>query len=364
MATGTCGKPKQLELPNQEKFMGKIVHSSHLDGVDLENKRVLIVGGGASGVEALQLAVKKGAKKPMILARSDKWFIPPNVFVDTILALNPLGRPTIFRYIVEPLLRKLHYRDLDAKMAPVGVPLYSSTPVVNSGSLDDIRAGRADYIRGDVKELQRDSVKFNKRTRGTKSGDKGQEVTYKADVIVVATGFDVPSLSFLPEDYLFPDDFSRPNLFLNVFSVNDVSVSLTNAAFVGALGTVGHFHIGVYSRILAMFLLDEKTRPHPRDTRLWVDGIRFIKENANGLNFFSYSELTAWLVMFCFFRRERIGYFFWVLAGYGYWAREGPKGQPKFHWSANKLLPRGLQSKEAKRKSLNAKAPAAVNGAH
>lgn len=50
------------KLPNQESFKGKIVHSSELDNVDLKNKHVLVVGGGASGIEALELAVHLGAK--------------------------------------------------------------------------------------------------------------------------------------------------------------------------------------------------------------------------------------------------------------------------------------------------------------
>lgn len=40
VAVGTCGKPKMFKLPGQEKFKGKIVHSSQLDGVELKGKKV------------------------------------------------------------------------------------------------------------------------------------------------------------------------------------------------------------------------------------------------------------------------------------------------------------------------------------
>ena len=107
VATGTCGEPKKMDLPNQDRFKGVVTHSSQLDNVDLVGKRVAIIGGGASGIEALELAVEKKAKSATILARSDKWMIPRNTLVDTILACQPLGRETYLSFIPEFLLRKL-----------------------------------------------------------------------------------------------------------------------------------------------------------------------------------------------------------------------------------------------------------------
>lgn len=379
VCTGTCGKPKQLPLPNQEKFMGKIVHSSQLDGVELKDKNVLIVGGGASGIEALELAVEKGARKPTILARSDKWIIPRFTLVDAALSLQPFGRQTWFTFIPEFLLRKLHYRDLEEKMAPAA-PFYASTPIVNSSALQHIRQGRADYVRGDVLELDTNSVKFNKRKRGTKPEDPGRETQYNADIIVVATGFEIPTLDFLPKD-LFPEDYVRPNLYLQNFSIKDVSVCCTNASFVGAVGTVGHIHIGAYARILMCFLMDAKTRPHPRDARLWVDGIRWIKARAPGgaFSFFTYMELMIWLVTFNLFRVERLKYFFFVLAGWGYWSRESYDasgrlvrdkqgrlaGEPKFRWSLTKIVPHYYKKARSAGGNAQLGGPAAVkvNGA-
>lgn len=65
-------------------------------------------------------------------------------------------------------------------------------------------------------------------------------------------------------------------------SAPSCSVVCTNSTFKDAVGTVGHFHIGIYARILALFLLEPSTRPKPRDMRLWVDLIRWVKENAPG----------------------------------------------------------------------------------
>lgn len=306
VSTGTCGEPKHMELPGQDRFKGVITHSSQLDNVDLKGKRVAIVGGGASGIEALELAVEKQAKSSVILARSDKWIIPRMTVVDTLLALQPFGRETPFSSIPEFLLRKLHYRDLEEKMAPTQ-GFYQDTPIVNSSALAHIRQGLADYLRGDLKEVKENSISFNFRKRNQKKGTKGKSMDIEADVIVVATGFEVPKINFLPQD-LFPEDYTRPNLYLQVFPIEDVSVVTTNASFVKAVGTVAHVHIGIYARILALFLMEKDTRPHPRDARLWVDCIRFIKENAPGgtLSFFTYMELMIWLVAFLFFRISRL----------------------------------------------------------
>lgn len=306
VSTGTCGEPKKMELPNQDRFQGVITHSSQLDNIDLHGKRVIIVGGGASGIEALELAVEKKAKSSIILARSDKWIIPRMTLIDGLLALQPFGRETYLSWIPEFLLRKFHYRDLEAKMAP-SQGFYVDTPIVNSSALQHIRQGKANYLRGDIKSLKENSVEFNFRTRNQKKGDKGRPMKLDADVIVVATGFDLPKIDFLPED-LFPEDYTRPNLYLQVFPVTDLSVVTTNASFMKAVGTVAHIHIGIYARILALFLMEPETRPLPRHARLWVDCIRYIKENAPGgsLSFFTYMELMIWLTAFLFFRISRL----------------------------------------------------------
>jgi cation diffusion facilitator CzcD-associated flavoprotein CzcO len=74
-AVGTCGDPKMPHLPDQEKFQGEIFHSSKLDGKDAKGKRVLIIGGGASAVEALEWAVDTKADHISVLARSEKWYV-------------------------------------------------------------------------------------------------------------------------------------------------------------------------------------------------------------------------------------------------------------------------------------------------
>lgn len=115
--------------------------------------------------------------------------------------------------------------------------------------------------------------------------------------------------------------------------------------------------------------MDKECRPKPRDMRLWVDLIKFIKERAPGgqLEFFTYMELVIWLVTFLFFRIQRLKYFFFVLFAFGFWSRDqvpakGAKGrrgravkgqqdggndmeetEPRFHLSLSKLVSRAAR---------------------
>jgi cation diffusion facilitator CzcD-associated flavoprotein CzcO len=43
-----------------------------------KGKKMIVIGGGASAVEALEYAAEEEAEKIYILARSDKWIIPRN----------------------------------------------------------------------------------------------------------------------------------------------------------------------------------------------------------------------------------------------------------------------------------------------
>lgn len=78
LSVGTCGPPKISSIQGNERFRGRILHSSDLDGLEeseVRGKRVVIVGSGASGVESAELAVGKGAEGVVVLARDDKWYV-------------------------------------------------------------------------------------------------------------------------------------------------------------------------------------------------------------------------------------------------------------------------------------------------
>ena len=297
-AVGTCGDAKLPHISGQDKFHGDIYHSSELTGKDAKGKRVIIIGGGASAVEALEFAAQEEAAETYILARSDKWIIPRNALVDILLAFNIFGQETMLSWIPETLLRKFFYRDLE-DLAPTDKGIFTGTPMVNSDVMDKIRAGKAQWLRGDIKCFTEEGILFNHRRKGVPAGGPGREELIEGDVVIMATGFERPSLNFLPHD-TFIEPYNPPNWYLQTFPPTHPSVSAVNCTYVNAIGTVGNWHIGIYTRILLMFLVDPLTRPRPFWMERWIDMTRFLKSHSPtpAFDFFTYLELIWWFV-FC-----------------------------------------------------------------
>ncbi|KAL4891134.1 hypothetical protein BDV59DRAFT_203852 [Aspergillus ambiguus] len=294
-AVGVCGDPKMPPLPDQDQFKGRIFHSSNLDGKDVEGKHILIVGGGASAIEALEFAVKSGASQIDVLSRSDKWIIPRNVLVQSLLACNILGQETTLSWVPEWLLHKFFYRDLQ-DIAPSG-GLFTQTPMANSELFDQIRKGDARWLRGDIVSVQEDGILFNHRSKGVPKGGPGHESVVPGDVIIMATGFKRPSLSFLPDE-VFQEPYGPPSWYLQVFPPKYTSICANNSTYVNAIGTVGNMHIGIYTRFLLMFLTDPLTRPTEGRMKTWIDFTRFMKRwsPTGAFDFFTYAELIYWFV--------------------------------------------------------------------
>ncbi|KAF3359636.1 hypothetical protein VDGD_07888 [Verticillium dahliae] len=317
-AVGTCGEPKMPKVDGIEKFQGPVYHSSQLTGKSAKGKKVAVIGGGASAVEALEFAAAEDADKTYILSRSDKWIIPRNPVVNMLLAFNVFGQETVLSWVPELLLRRLFYRDL-SDIAPSQKGIFEDTPMVNSDVLDKIREGKADWIRGDIEDFTKDGIIVNRRSKGVPKGGPGRTETIPADVIVMATGFKRPSLSFLPDD-CFDEPYDPPNWYLQTFPPNHPSISAINCTYVNAIGTVGNWHIGIYTRILLMFLVDPLTRPNPTWMRLWIDFTRLLKSASPiaAFDFFTYTELLWWFTFCIAFNPFRWKWAFFVFFGIGY----------------------------------------------
>lgn len=73
VAVGTCGQAQKINFAGRDSFQGKMIHSTQLDDVDWHGKRVVVIGGGPSAVEAVELAVHSGCATPaMMVTRTDK----------------------------------------------------------------------------------------------------------------------------------------------------------------------------------------------------------------------------------------------------------------------------------------------------
>ncbi|KAK3044498.1 hypothetical protein LTS18_001135, partial [Coniosporium uncinatum] len=319
-AVGTCGDPKSPHIPGQDKFKGEIHHSSQLDGKHAEGKKVAVIGGGASAIEALEFVAHEKAGHTSVLARSEKWIIPRNPFIDMLLALNIFGSETIFSWIPESFLRLFFYRDLASLAPPPGSSkgLFTETPMVNDDVLELVRSGKASWLRGDIKHYTENGILFNHRSQGVPKGGPGREELIEADMVILATGYERPSLSFLPDD-CFAEPYDPPNWYLQVFPPEHTDICANNCTYVNAIGTVGNYHIGIYTRFLLMYLVDPLARPQQWWMKRWIDMTRFIKSKAPGgaFDFFTYSELLYWFIFTIAINPFRWKWAFFVLFGVG-----------------------------------------------
>lgn len=117
----TPGTPPHSAKSTQEEYGGIILHSSQLDSPEFNLKggeRVVVIGSGASGVEAVETVLQKfgsvrdsqDGEEPKkgvevyLVARNDKWIIPRNTVIDTAIAGQPFGREMPLRYVSCTLL--------------------------------------------------------------------------------------------------------------------------------------------------------------------------------------------------------------------------------------------------------------------
>jgi len=100
--------------------------------------------------------------------------LPANALIDILLAFNIFGQETLFSWIPESMLRIFFYRDL-SDLAPQSEGLFTENPMVNSDIFHQIRAGNAEWLRGDIIGFTENGVRFNYRAKGVPKGGPGRE---------------------------------------------------------------------------------------------------------------------------------------------------------------------------------------------
>lgn len=219
--------------------------------------------------------------------------------MNILLALNLFGE-TLLSWVPESLLRTFFYGpDLAHIAPPKNQGLFMDTPMVSTDVLQKLRAGKAEWVRCDIEKITETGVVINRRGQGVPKGGPGHREELDVDMIMLATGFKRPPLSFLPGD-CFVKPYEPPNWYLQTFPPAHPSVSAINCTYLSAIGTVGNWHIGIYTRILLMFLVDPLTRPSPFWMELWVDMTHLLKRwsPTKAFEFFTYLELIWWFA-FC-----------------------------------------------------------------
>lgn len=92
-AVGTCGEPMLPGVEGLWRFQGLSIHSSELESVEVEGRKVVVLGGGAGAVEALECALNRGAESVSMLARVSGFFFgacgyPPIAIISSGIAVG------------------------------------------------------------------------------------------------------------------------------------------------------------------------------------------------------------------------------------------------------------------------------------
>ena len=205
IANGHNWDPRLPEYPGS--FTGQTLHSSEYKTPDvLQNKRVLVVGGGNSGCD-LAVEASLHAQRALLSWRRG-YHVLPKFFKgkpmdqcgETLLSfrlpmwVRRLGAALVIRWVLGP-----------PELAGLPKPdhhLFESHPIINSRLHGQVAHGKLS-MRPDIAKLAGDRVQF---VDGTEE---------QVDVILFATGFRL-SFPFLDTKQLNWHD-GRPNLFLNIF---------------------------------------------------------------------------------------------------------------------------------------------------
>ncbi|GAB3574871.1 NAD(P)/FAD-dependent oxidoreductase [Spirosoma luteolum] len=184
VATGYNRIPNRPELPGERAFRGIIWHSSeYRNGAPFRDKRVLVLGMGNTGAELALDLLEYGAqpfisvRRPVNIVRRDVFGKPaqptaiflnrfPNWFYDFVTGLSQ--RFTVGDLRPYGLGKPDHPASYDTRRGKI--------PVIDQGTLDEIKAGRIRVLPG-IERVNERTVTFT----------DGQDLPFEA--IVLATGY-------------------------------------------------------------------------------------------------------------------------------------------------------------------------------
>lgn len=205
-ASGTNWQPNRPALAGEADFAGTIRHSvDYHDNASLQGKRVLVVGGGNSGVDiACDAAVM--AEQTTISLRRGYHFIPKHIFgqpADVFGAGSEWMPMWLEQWIFGGLLRLLTGDLQRLGLARPDHKIFESHPILNSQLLHYLQHGDV-IARPDIDHLDRDGAVFTDGSR------------VDLDEIILATGYDW-SLPYLGSE-VFEWQDKRPKTFMKIFN--------------------------------------------------------------------------------------------------------------------------------------------------
>lgn len=204
-ANGVTWDPNVPDVPGH--FDGEVRHTvTYRDPADLQGRRVVVVGGGNSGVDIACDAAHR-ARSAHLSLRRGYWFVPKHLFgipTDVIVADPP---PVPIPHRVETWVLEKLLKVVVGNPARYGLPepdhhVLATHPIVNTQVLHHLSHGEL-TAHPDVARLDGDGVVFTDGSR------------VEADLVLLATGYR-HSIGFLDDD-LLPWRHGRPELYLNIF---------------------------------------------------------------------------------------------------------------------------------------------------
>jgi cation diffusion facilitator CzcD-associated flavoprotein CzcO len=284
VANGRFAKKNMPILPGQSKYTGEILHSSdYRKWSQLAGKRVLVVGGGKSGLEISTEVAE--AKQPVVLAARSVYFTPPrrilnwlnHRFLIYMPALKykpkhntyhmPWGEKIVYWalrpawYIVSHFLEVvMHFQFGLKNLKPHMVPdrkfyqYHGSFDIATPGFFEALREGRIDLHRCPL-------VKFT----GGKKVYLEDKTEVEVDIVVFCTGYSQDH-QFMPEDILKLKAKSGDKLWLYRYMLHP------NLKDMGFVCQADPFNSILCSELTARWLraLIEGKTPYPSQKEMWA----------------------------------------------------------------------------------------------
>lgn len=211
-ANGTNWHPNKPTLEGQDSFQGTLMHSvEYQDARQLENKRVLVVGAGNSGVD-IACDAAFSAKQAYISLRRGYHFVPKHVFgqpADVFGSRSKWLPISLQQRIFGTLLRILEGDLTRLGLQKPDHKIFSSHPILNTQILHYLQHGDL-VAKPDIARLDGKLAIFE---------DGSQE---EIDLVILATGYRW-QLPYLPEG-IFDYRNGRPTTYLKVFNRKDTSL--------------------------------------------------------------------------------------------------------------------------------------------
>ncbi|KAK9742357.1 hypothetical protein RND81_03G166600 [Saponaria officinalis] len=208
VATGENGKSVIPDIPGVKDFEGDLVHSSqYKSGLEYQDKDVLVVGCGNSGMEIGYDLANYGARTSIVVRNSFHVVSKEMIWV----GMHLLKYLSIWVVDILVLMAvKIKYGDLSKYgiHRPEEGPFFikatkGRSPVIDVGTVAKIRSGKIKVCPG-ISRINKNSVVFE------------NEVESHFDAIVFATGFRSTVCEWLKDyEYLMKDDGFPKNRFPN-----------------------------------------------------------------------------------------------------------------------------------------------------